>query len=140
QILAEAGLLPGVLMRNASLKYICKDVHLKVETSQTLFTSGWTVGQVVRIPIGHGDGNYFADEATLDRLEDKGQIALRYSTSEGVVDAAGNPNGSARNIAGVFNEAKTVLGMMPHPERLSDPALGGTDGRDMLDGIARALS
>jgi phosphoribosylformylglycinamidine synthase len=140
QVLTEAGLLPGVLMRNASLKYICRDVHLKVETSQTLFTAGWSTGQVVRIPIGHGDGNYFADPATLDRLEDRGQVALRYCTAAGEISSAGNPNGSAHNIAGVFNETKTVLGLMPHPERLSDPALGGTDGKAMLDGIAKALA
>ncbi|MBM3597216.1 MAG: phosphoribosylformylglycinamidine synthase subunit PurQ [Alphaproteobacteria bacterium] len=140
QVLTEAGLLPGVLMRNASLKYLCKDVNLKVETSQSLFTSGWTTGQVVRIPIGHGDGNYFADNDTLNRMEDRGQVALRYCSEQGAIDAGGNPNGSARNIAGVFNDSKTVLGMMPHPERLSDPALGGTDGKDMFDGIARALT
>jgi phosphoribosylformylglycinamidine synthase len=140
QILCEAGLLPGVLMRNASLKYVCKDVHLKVETSQTVFTAGWEAGQIVRIPIGHGDGNFFADEGTLDRLEDRGQVALRYCTAEGEIGPNGNPNGSARNIAGVFNDTKTVLGMMPHPERLSDPALGGTDGKAMLDGIAKALA
>jgi phosphoribosylformylglycinamidine synthase len=140
QIIAEAGLLPGVLMRNANLRYVCRDVHLKIETSQSIFTSKYDAGQVVRIPIGHADGNYFADEDTLNRLEDRGQIALRYCSPDGQLTEDANPNGSQRNIAGVFNEAKTVLGLMPHPERLSDPALGGNDGRAFFDGLVEALS
>lgn len=140
QIVTEAGLLPGALMRNASLKYVCKDVHLKVETSQTPFTARYEQGQVVRIPIGHHDGNYFADETTLKRLEDRGQIAFRYCTVDGELEMEANPNGSRRNIAGVFNETRTVLGMMPHPERLSDPALGGNDGRAMFESLVEALS
>jgi phosphoribosylformylglycinamidine synthase len=140
QILAEAGLLPGVLMRNASLKFACRDVWLRVETSQSLFTSGYAAGQVIRLPIAHADGNYFADPTTLDALEQNGQIAFRYVTQDGAVTSGANPNGSQRNIAGVFNRGKTVLGLMPHPERLADPLLGGTDGRAMFDGLAAALA
>ena len=140
QILAEAGLLPGVLMRNASLKFACRDVWLRVETSQSLFTSGYATGQVIRLAIAHADGNYFADPATLDALEQNGQVAFRYVTQDGAVTGEANPNGSQRNIAGVFNRAKTVLGLMPHPERLADPKLGGTDGRAMFDGLAAALA
>ena len=138
QVLTEAGLLPGALLRNASLKYVCRDVHLKVESSQTMFTSGYEEGQVIRIPVAHGDGQYFADEATLDRLEGEGQVAFRYC--EGVAPGPANPNGSARDIAGVFNESRTVLGLMPHPERACEPAHGNTDGRAFFDGLAQALS
>lgn len=140
QILAETGLLPGALMRNASLKFVCRDVHLKVETSQTLFTSGLEEGQVITVPVAHHDGNYFADDDTLDRLEDEGRIAFRYCAADGAVDAAGNPNGSKRNIAGIFNETKTVLGMMPHPENAIYAEMGNTDGRAFFDGIGRALA
>ena len=140
QIATEAGLLPGVLMRNASLKYVCKDVHLKVEHSQTLFTSRYEQGQVVRIPVGHAEGNYYADDETLKRLEDRGQVAFRYCTGAGEIAPDANPNGSRRNIAGVFNETRTVLGMMPHPERLFDAAQGGTDGRAMFESMVEALS
>ncbi len=136
QILAEAGLLPGVLMRNASLRFICRDVWLRIEGSRNAFTKGWQPGQVIRIPIAHHDGNYFADEATLDALEGEGRIALRYCSEGGAVDQAANPNGSARNIAGILNQAGNVLGMMPHPERLADAALGGLDGRAMFDALA----
>jgi phosphoribosylformylglycinamidine synthase I len=140
QIITEAGLLPGVLMRNRDLKYICKDVHLKVEDSQSAFTTKYSVGEVVRIPIGHGDGNYFADVATLDRLEGEGLVAFRYCARDGELTEESNPNGSQRNIAGIFNKARTVLGMMPHPERLSDPKLGGTDGRMMFESLVETLS
>jgi len=140
QVLTETGLLPGVLMRNADLKYICKDVHVRVETAQSLFTARYESGQTLRIPIAHHDGNYFADDATLDRMEEMGQIALRYCDPKGAAIDSANPNGSARNIAGIFNESKTVLGLMPHPERLADPALGGTDGRGIFDGLVEALS
>jgi phosphoribosylformylglycinamidine synthase len=139
QILTECGLLPGVLMRNAGLKFVCKDVHLRVENAATPFTEGYRRGQVVRFPIAHMDGNYFADDETLDRLEGEGRVAFRYVSPEGGPANGWNPNGSARDIAGVLNEKRTVLGMMPHPERLADPALGGTDGRAMFDGLARAL-
>lgn len=131
QILTEAGLLPGALLRNANLKFICRDVTLRVETSQSLFTAGYAAGQVLRIPVAHHDGNYFADPDTLKRLEDNGQIAFRY------VD---NPNGSVNDIAGIYNERRNVLGMMPHPERASDPALGPADGKRMFDSLVEALS
>jgi phosphoribosylformylglycinamidine synthase subunit PurQ / glutaminase len=131
QVLAEAGLLPGALLRNASLKFVCRSVTLKVENSQTLFTSGYEKGQTLSVPVAHGEGNYFAEEATLDRLEERGQIAFRY---------VGNPNGSARDIAGIFNETKNVLGMMPHPENAIDPLQGSTDGAPLFSGLVQALS
>lgn len=140
QVLTETGLLPGVLMRNAGLKFICRNVGLKVETSQSLFTGGYEDGQVLSIPVAHNDGNYFADNETLDRIEQNGQVAFRYVDENGAITEAGNPNGSARNIAGVFNKEKTVLGFMPHPENAIDPAVGGTDGRGLFDGLVRALS
>ena len=140
QVLTETGLLPGALLRNANLKFVCKDVHLKVETSQNLFTAGYEAGQTVRIPVAHHDGNYFADDDTLATMEERGQIAFRYVTPAGEVEPGANPNGSRRNIAGVFNEAKTVMGLMPHPERLADPRLGGTDGRRLFEGLAEALA
>lgn len=139
QIMTETGLLPGALMRNAGLKFICRDVFLKVENSDTLFTRLYQRGQVVRIPISHHDGNYFADAATLDRLESTGRVAFRYCTADGVVNAAANPNGSLNNIAGILNEAGNVLGMMPHPERLIAKELGGCDGRPMFDALASLL-
>lgn len=140
QILTEAGLLPGALMKNANLKFLCKDVYLKVENAQTRFTDRYKKGQVVRFPIAHGDGNYFADEATLDRLEGEGRVAFRYVGPDGQTSDDVNPNGSRRNIAGILNEKGNVLGMMPHPERLADPQLGGIDGRAMFDGLAAALA
>ncbi len=140
QILTESGLLPGVLMSNAHLKYVCRDVGVRVENSRTVFTNGYEQGQALRIPVAHHDGNYFADEETLEALEDRGQVAFRYCEADGAASEAANPNGSARNIAGLFNETKTVLGMMPHPERLADEALGGTDGRALFDGLVEALS
>jgi phosphoribosylformylglycinamidine synthase subunit PurQ / glutaminase len=140
QILAEAGLVPGALLRNASLKYVCRDVHVRVETGQSLFTSHLPAGTTLRVPVGHADGNYFADADTLDRLEERGQIALRYCTAKGESAAEANPNGSARDIAGVFNRAKTVLGLMPHPERLAESVQGGTDGKRFFDGLVEALS
>jgi phosphoribosylformylglycinamidine synthase len=139
QILTEAGLLPGALMRNAGLKFVCRKVSLKVENSQTFFTAGYAARQVIEFPIAHHDGNYFADDDTLDRLEGEGQVAFRYTTPEGEPADEGNPNGSSRNIAGIFNASKTVLGLMPHPERAADPLHGGTDGRIMFDAMARAL-
>jgi phosphoribosylformylglycinamidine synthase subunit PurQ / glutaminase len=139
QILTEAGLLPGVLLTNRTLKFHCKDVHLRVETSQSVFTCGYEAGQVIRTPVAHHDGNYFADKATLDRLEEKGLVAFRYCTPEGELTDAANHNGSARNIAGIFNEGKTVLGLMPHPEDATDPLLGGTDGQALFSGLVEAL-
>jgi len=140
QILTEAGLLPGALLVNKTLKFHCKDVHLRVESSQSLFTCGYEEGQVIRLPVAHHDGNYFADDATLDRLEAKGLVAFRYCTAEGEVSEAGNANGSARNIAGIFNDDKTVLGLMPHPEDATDPLLGGTDGQAFFNGLVGALA
>ncbi len=140
QILTEAGLLPGVLMRNAGLKFVCKDVTLRVENALSPFTTSYHPGQVIRIPIAHHDGNYFADEETLERLEGAGRIAFRYCDEAGETTSAANPNGSRHNIAGVFNESHTVLGMMPHPDRLADPLLCGRDGRLLFDGLIGALS
>ncbi|MEQ8585781.1 MAG: phosphoribosylformylglycinamidine synthase subunit PurQ [Thalassobaculaceae bacterium] len=137
QILTEAGMLPGALMRNAGLKFVCKTVHLKVETSQSLFTSGYSDGQVIAVPVAHNDGNYFADADTLDRLEDRGQVAFRYVSADG--GEGGNPNGSQRDIAGIYNDTKTVLGLMPHPENAIQTLHGGTDGRGLFDGLAKAL-
>jgi phosphoribosylformylglycinamidine synthase len=140
QIVVEAGLLPGVLMRNAQLKFTCQDIYLKVESSQTPFTARYEAGQVIRIPIAHADGNYFADPDTLADIEQRGQVAFRYCEADGQVTEAANPNGSRNNIAGIFNRERTVLGLMPHPERLADPALGGTDGKHMFDSLVDALS
>ena len=139
QILCEAGLLPGVLLANASLTFVCRDVHLRVETGQSLFTQRYASGAVISVPVAHHDGNYFADEATLEGLEARGQIALRYCAPDGGLDPAHNPNGSARAIAGIFNRTKTVLGLMPHPENATDSLLGSTDGRPLFEGIADAL-
>jgi phosphoribosylformylglycinamidine synthase len=133
QILCETGLLPGVLMRNASLKFVSRSVAMTVEATNTMFTARYTPGQTIRIPVAHGDGNYFADKATLDRLEGEGQIAFRYVEGD-------NPNGAARNIAGIFNERRTIMGMMPHPERVSEPLHGGTDGKAIFDSLVGALS
>jgi len=139
QILTEAGLLPGALMRNAGIKFICKDVPLRVENAETAFTRGYVKGQVITIPVAHHDGNYFADKETLKEIEDGGQVAFRYAHPTGMVDDAANPNGSLDNIAGVFNKRRTILGMMPHPERLADLSLGGLDGKPMFDGLVEAL-
>lgn len=140
QVLAETGLLPGALMRNANLKFVCCDVGLKVEQAQAPFTGRYDEGDVIRIPVAHHDGNYFADDDTLDRLEGEGRIAFRYCDADGAVTREANPNGSARNIAGIVNERGNVLGMMPHPERLAEAMLGGTDGKPLFDGLAEALS
>ena len=139
QVLTETGLLPGVLMRNASLKFICKDVHLRVERTDTAYTQGYAKGEVVTFPIAHKDGSYFADAETLDRLEGEGRIAFRYCDARGEASEEANPNGSARNIAGIYNATRRVLGLMPHPERLADSALGGTDGAKMFKALAEAL-
>ncbi len=138
-LLTETGLLPGVLMRNASLKFICKDVWLKVARNDTFFTRGYKQDQVIRIPIAHHDGNYFANEDTLDRLEGENRVGMRYCDASGALNDDANPNGSRRNIAGIYNETGTVLGLMPHPERLADAALGGTDGKHMFDSLALTL-
>ena len=139
QVLVEAGLLPGVLLRNSSLKFVCKYVHLRVENASTLFTSQCTKGEVLEIPIAHGDGNYFTDQETLQGLEDRNQILFRYSDASGAVTDDANPNGSLSNIAGIVNERGNVMGMMPHPERASDPALYHTDGRKVFDSIVESF-
>jgi phosphoribosylformylglycinamidine synthase I len=136
QILTEAGLLPGVLMRNAGLRFLCRDVTLRIESTNSAFTRGFSQGQVVTMPIAHNEGNYFADEATLAELEDNGQVAFRYCDADGGLGPDSNPNGSLRSIAGVFNRGRTVLGMMPHPERAAEAALGGQDGRLLFEGLA----
>ncbi len=140
QILCEAGLLPGALMRNRSLKFRSRSVHLRVERADTPFTSEYSVGQVLHVPIAHGEGCYFADEATLDRVEGEGLVAFRYSAPDGTIDAEANPNGSARNIAGVVNERGNVLGMMPHPERAVEALLGSTDGLGLFRSLAAHLA
>jgi phosphoribosylformylglycinamidine synthase subunit PurQ / glutaminase len=139
QILTEAGMLPGALLPNRTLSFICRDVHLRVENSQTIFTCGYSAGQTIRIPVAHHDGNYTADPATLDRLEGEGRVAFRYCSRSGELTDRDNVNGSARAIAGIFNEGRTILGLMPHPEDATDPLLGGTDGRALFDGLVGAL-
>lgn len=140
QVLCESGLLPGALMRNASLNFVCRDVHLKVESSQTVFTAKYEAGQVIRVPVAHHDGNYFVEADTLASMKARDQIAFSYCASDGEAGGDANPNGSLEDIAGVYNETKTVLGLMPHPERLADPQLGGIDGRPLFDGLVEALS
>lgn len=130
QVLTEAGLLPGALMRNAGIRFVCRNVTLKVENNQSLFTAGYTAGQEILIPVAHHDGNYFADGETLDRIEGEGRVAFRYAESV---------NGSARDIAGVINERGNVLGMMPHPERMIEAAQGGSDGRALFESVVRGL-
>ncbi|SHF28044.1 phosphoribosylformylglycinamidine synthase subunit I [Kaistia soli DSM 19436] len=131
QILCEAGLLPGVLMRNAGLRFICKEVELRVETTASAFTAGYSKGQVVRSPVAHGDGNYRADDETLARLKGEDRIAFRYIS---------NPNGSIDDIAGILSEKRNILGMMPHPENLIEPLNGGLDGRPLFESALRAVA
>jgi phosphoribosylformylglycinamidine synthase subunit PurQ / glutaminase len=140
QILTEAGLLPGVLLINKTLRFHCKNVHLRVETSQSIFTCRYKQGQIIEAPVAHHDGNYFADPKTLDRLEDQGLVAFRYCTPAGALSDEANDNGSARHIAGIFNESKTVLGLMPHPEDATDPLLGKADGQALFEGLVGAIS
>ena len=130
QVLTESGLLPGALMRNAGIRFVCRDVKLRVENAQSLFTGGYAAGQEITVPVAHHDGNYFADEATLTRLEGEGRVAFRYAEAV---------NGSARDIAGALNDAGNVLGMMPHPERMIEQAHGGTDGRALFESVVRGL-
>ncbi len=136
QILCEAGLLPGVLMRNASLRFICREVHLSVETADTLFTGRYRKGQVLRCPVAHGDGNYRCDDDTLARLNGEDRVAFRYVDAAGERTAAGNPNGSLDDVAGILNARRNVLGMMPHPEDLIEDLQGGTDGRSLFESVA----
>ncbi len=131
QVLVEAGLLPGALLRNRSLKFICRDVHLRVETARSPFTCSAERGEILRVPIAHGEGCYYADERTLDELEAEDRVAFRYLD---------NPNGSLRDIAGILNRERNVLGMMPHPERAADPLMGSTDGLTVLASMVRAAS
>ena len=135
QILVEAGLLPGALLRNTSLKYVCELRHLLVETADTLFTSAFRAGQVIRMPVAHGEGRYFADDATLDRLDGEGRVAFRYVNREGGHDELSNFNGSARAIAGIVSDGGNVLGMMPHPERAVDALLGSSDGLGVFESV-----
>jgi phosphoribosylformylglycinamidine synthase len=131
QVLTESGLLPGALMRNAGLKFVCKPVTLSVEETQSAFTRKYKKGQSVTFPVAHGEGNYYADGDTLDRLEGEGRVMFRYQD---------NPNGSARDIAGILNQKRNVLGLMPHPERMVDPTTGGSDGRALFQSLIEALS
>jgi phosphoribosylformylglycinamidine synthase I len=139
QVLTETGLLPGTLMRNASLKFICRDVHVLPARGDTPFAAEFPEGRAIKLPIAHKDGNYFADEETLDRLEGEGRIAFRYCGEDGEITEDANPNGSRRNIAGLYDESRRVLGLMPHPERAADPALGGTDGRLLFSSLVNHL-
>ena len=136
QILCEAGLLPGVLMRNAQRRFLCKLQHVRVENAQTPFTRRYAPGQVVKFAVAHGEGNFVADNETIERIEAEGRVAFRYSDAEGRVGDATNPNGSTHSIAGVFNERFNVLGLMPHPENLIDPLVGGVDGRALFASLA----
>ena len=140
QILCEAGLLPGALLRNAGLKYVCKPVYLRVENAETPFTQLCRKGEVLRIPIGHMEGNYFCDPETLEKLQREQRIVFRYATPQGEITAAANPNGSLDNIAGICSEGRNVLGMMPHPERASEPELGMTDGFKVMQSLVGALA
>jgi phosphoribosylformylglycinamidine synthase len=135
QILCESGLLPGILMRNARLKFICHDVHLRVERSDTPFTRGYNAGQVIRVPVAHGEGNYIADSETIAKLEDEGRVLFRYSSPDGMVDPNWNHNGAINAIAGIVNERGNVLGMMPHPENHVEAIMGCTDGRGLFAGL-----
>ncbi|HEY3910752.1 MAG TPA: phosphoribosylformylglycinamidine synthase subunit PurQ [Stellaceae bacterium] len=140
QILTEAGMLPGALLPNRSLRFVCRDIHLRVESNETIFTCGYAAGQTIRVAAAHHDGGYTADPDTLDRLEGEGLVAFRYCEADGSLDEAANFNGSARAIAGIFNKTRTVLGLMPHPENATDPLLGGTDGQGFFNGLASALA
>jgi phosphoribosylformylglycinamidine synthase len=143
QVLLEMGLLPGAMRRNRELRFLCQDVFLRVERNDTLFTRGYEVGQVLRLPIAHAEGNYEDSEENLDRLEEQNQVVFRYCAADGTVDPADpetNPNGSARAIAGIVNEAGNVLGMMPHPERAAEELLGNTDGLALFVGLEEAAT
>ena len=138
QVLLEAGLLPGVLMKNESIKFVCKDVYLKIENYDTAFTSK-IQRPVLKVPIAHGEGNYYADEKDLKKLEDNEQILFRYSSSRCEISEEYNPNGSSNNIAGITNKKKNILGMMPHPERCTDPTLGNDDGAEIFRSLINSL-
>ena len=140
QILCEAGLLPGVLARNAGLKFICHEVYLRIERSDTPFTRRYNAGDVIRVPIAHGEGNFIADSETLARLEDEGRVVFRYTSTDGTRDAAFNYNGATNAIAGIVSENRNILGLMPHPENHVDPIVGPTDGRRLFESIATSLA
>ena len=140
QVLTEIGLLQGALMRNAGLKFICRNLHIRVETSASLFTAGYQPGQCISVPVAHNDGNYVADQTTLDQLEGEDRVVFRYVDADGETTAQGNTNGSARSIAGILDANRRVLGFMPPPENATDPAVGGTDGQALFDGLVKALS
>jgi phosphoribosylformylglycinamidine synthase len=140
QILCESGLLPGVLMRNAALKFICRDAYLRVERSDTPFTCGYNAGQVIRVPVAHGEGNYTADQKTLARLESEERVLFRYAAPDGSLDPAWNVNGAVNAIAGILNGRGNVLGMMPHPENHVEPTMGVTDGRGLFAGLVQHLA
>jgi phosphoribosylformylglycinamidine synthase I len=140
QVLAETGLVPGTLMRNKHLKFRCSNTNLRVESNDSAFLSGYKKGQVVNFPIAHAEGNYYADADTLKRLNDNGQVALRYVEADGKVTEFGNPNGAVENIAGITNEKKNVLGLMPHPERHADPELGSADGRVLFESLLKKFA
>lgn len=140
QVAVESGLLPGALMANAGLHFVCRDVYVRCETSGGLFAGQYSKDQVLRFPVAHHDGNYTIDDDGLARLTDNDQIAFRYCDYQGGIDADANPNGSCDNIAGIYNKTKTVLGLMPHPDRLADARLGGIDGKAMFDSLVGALS
>ena len=140
QILCESGLLPGVLIRNDHLQFRCEWTNLRIENSDSPFTSKAETGQVISVPISHGEGNYFADSETLDEIEKNDQVIFRYSSAEGCINMDNNPNGSLNNIAGITNREGNVLGMMPHPERCCDPLLGSTDGEVIFRSISDTLS
>jgi len=139
QVLTETGLLAGTLMRNASLKFVCRDVHVRPARNDTAFARLYETDRAIRIPIAHKDGNYFADEDTLNRLEGEGQIAFRYCDETARITPDANPNGSQRNIAGLYDKTGRILGLMPHPERVADAALGGTDGRRLFESLISSL-
>lgn len=138
QVLTEAGLLDGILLRNQKLKFICKEVNLRVENTKTAFTAKYSKGQVIKVPVAHHDGNYFADHKTLRNLQDKEQIIFRYCDDKGEITPESNPNGSLLNIAGICNEKRNVLGMMPHPERCAEMLLGGVDGARVFESLLAA--
>lgn len=140
QILIEAGLLPGALLRNAHLKFLCRPQHLRVERNDTAFTSGYAKGEIIEVCIAHGDGNYFLGEDDLNRLEDEDRVAFRYCDGAGALDTLGTTNGSQRAIAGIYSQKLNVLGLMPHPENFVDPAVGGVDGRPLFASVLEAVA
>jgi phosphoribosylformylglycinamidine synthase I len=140
QILCESGLLPGVLMRNAQLRFLCREAFLRVERSDTPFTRGYNAGQVIRIPVAHGEGNYVADGGTIARLEGEGRVLFRYSSPDGALDPKWNVNGATNAIAGILNDAGNIAGLMPHPENHVDPSIGSTDGRGLFAGLVANFS